>query len=100
MTGDQISEINALGLLMCLGGISLHVALKAMAANDNIPDLSGNDQEISSSGGELRVPLLAEESSFSNHIILDDSDDSDDNSDVLFSVLQRRDNSTYEMEER
>lgn len=98
-TGDQISEINALGLLMCLGGISLHVALKAISANDNIPDLSENDQEISSSSGELRVPLLAEESSFSNHIMLDDSD-SDDNSDVLFSVLQRRDNSTYEMEER
>lgn len=75
------------------------MALKAIAANDNLPELSGSDQENSSSSVELRVPLLAEESSFSNNIILDDSD-SDDNSDVLFSVLQRRDNSTYEMEER
>ncbi|KAL0279805.1 UNVERIFIED_CONTAM: hypothetical protein PYX00_001284 [Menopon gallinae] len=100
-TGDQISEINALGLLLCLGGISLHILNKAITASGNIRDSSSRDQEISVVGGErseLHMPLLAEESSFSSQMILDDSD-SDENSNVLFSVLQRRDNATYETED-
>lgn len=34
--GDQISEINIFGLLFCLGGISFHVALKAIAASNSV----------------------------------------------------------------
>ncbi|KAK6627516.1 hypothetical protein RUM44_009994 [Polyplax serrata] len=99
--GDQISEVNVIGLLLCLGGITFHIILKAIATSD-ITRVPENDQEISfiaGEGQELTTPLLAEEESSFSNMIFDDTD-SDNNSEVLFSVLQRRDNTTYEVEDR
>lgn len=126
--GDQISHINIIGLLFCLGGISLHAALKAIATSNSIngevsltrqqtiiitititiikyieiSDSSESDNEISfiaGEGQELRMPLLAEESSFSNSLVFSESD-SDENSEVLFSVLKSRDKTTYELDDK
>lgn len=79
-----------------------NVSYTYLDKNSQFAEPSENEQEIAFIGGEgqeLRMPLLAEESSFSNGVLFNDSD-SDENSEILFSVLQSRDNSTYETEDK
>jgi hypothetical protein len=100
-TGDQINAVNAVGLFFCLGGIIFHVLHKSVISSRR-NSMSELDEDLFSSKGglkqsdsslDLQVPLLAESSvrfTPSNIYSTDESDE--DSSNVLFSILQRRDN--------
>jgi hypothetical protein len=100
-TGDQMNAVNAVGLFFCLGGIIFHVLHKSVIASRR-NSMSELDEDLFSSKGglkqsdkssDLRVPLLAESSvrfTPGNNYSTDESDE--DSSNVLFSILQRRDN--------
>nr|CAD7575486.1 unnamed protein product [Timema californicum] len=77
-TGDKISVVNLIGLLVCLGGIIVHVVNKLTNTNK---DGTG---EGTKTNFEMRTPLIADA-----HSSGQESDD--DSSTVLFSILQRRD---------
>nr|CAD7410417.1 unnamed protein product [Timema cristinae] len=78
-TGDKISVVNFIGLLVCLGGIIVHVVKKLTKTNKD-----GTETSF-----EMRTPLIADGSVFSTHSSGEESDG--DSSNVLFSILQRRD---------
>lgn len=108
LNGDQLSLMNLLGLIMCLGGIVMHVRTKYVAAKSS--DLSamstisaldkshtvsysnsGNGSGLKSTRAGQSIPLLDS----------DDLADSDSDtlpphhqnaSEVIFDVLKRRDN--------
>lgn len=117
--GDQLSLVNALGLVVCLAGICCHVVhkystltkIQSLAAYDesssdlhlNEASLNGTSTSNTNSGhindyaftatkkhSALTVPLLEETDS-------DDDDDGspngnkDNSSDVIFDILKRRD---------
>jgi hypothetical protein len=100
-TGDRINIINAVGLFFCLGGIAFHVLHKSVIASrrgtmtDLDKGLFNSEGDPKQSGGrsDLRVPLLADSpvGSMSDNIYSTDESD-DDSSNVLFNILQRRDN--------
>lgn len=99
-TGDQMNVINAVGLLFCLGGIVFHVLHKSVIASRSSSRTELDGDLFSSEGdpkqsnsSDLRVPLLAESSvglTSGNIYSTDESDE--DSSNVLFNILQRRDN--------
>ncbi|KAJ8866166.1 hypothetical protein PR048_033690 [Dryococelus australis] len=102
-TGDQLSMVNVVGLLVCLGGILVHVKHKvARAQEEGRTGLGGMDtcdaDCISLDGGvskgsELQVPLLGEDGQGGPPSLHSGDDDSEeDSSTVLFSVLQHWDN--------
>ncbi|CAG2058826.1 unnamed protein product [Timema podura] len=79
-TGDKISVVNLVGLLVCLGGIIVHVVKKLINTNK---DGRGDGTKTSF---EMKTPLMADEAVFSS------GDETDNNSsNVLFNILQRRD---------
>lgn len=99
-TGDQMNIINAIGLFFCLGGIIFHVLHKSAIANRR-SSMAELDEDLFSSEGDptqsnssdLRVPLLAESSvRFTSGNIYSTDESDEDSSNVLFNILQRRDN--------
>lgn len=100
-TGDHMNFINIVGLLFCLGGIIFHVLHKAtiVGRRSNMDELdedsfnSEGDPKPLDNSSDLRVPLLAESSVIFRSGNINSSDESDeDSSNVLFNILQRRDN--------
>nr|CAD7409861.1 unnamed protein product [Timema poppensis] len=77
-TGDKISVVNLIGLLVCLGGIIVHVVQKLTRTNK---DGRGDGTKTNF---EMKTPLIADA-----HSSGDETDD--DSSNVLFSILQQRD---------
>lgn len=106
--GDELSGLNAIGLLVCLGGITLHVIQKILMHKKQMTEnlelhsnsITSNSSTFEDTGG-TNVPLLTEKSTsltnlLSSNFSTDDEDDSKDketNSDVLFDILQRREQS-------
>ncbi|XP_063978558.1 solute carrier family 35 member C2 [Diachasmimorpha longicaudata] len=106
--GDEMSGLNAIGLLVCLGGITLHVIQKILLHKKQMSDnlelhsnsVTSNTSTFDDTGG-TNVPLLNEKSTsltnlLSSNFSTDDEDDfkdKDNNSDVLFDILQRREQS-------
>lgn len=101
-TGDRMNLINVMGLFFCLGGIIFHVLHKSTIASrrSNVNEFDGNlfntegDAKQSDNGLDLRVPLLADSSvMFMSGNIYSTDESDEDSSNVLFNILQRRDNS-------
>lgn len=96
--GDQMTGLNFIGLLMCLGGIILHVVQKILVnKNEAVENLELESKVTSSSskiddGSDLNMPLLTEKStSLRNLLNAEFSSDEDDNSvEILSNILQRR----------
>jgi solute carrier family 35 protein C2 len=100
-TGDHLNIVNAVGLFVCLGGIIFHVVHKSIIASrrnsmaELDEDLSSSERGLkqSDSSSDLRVPLLAESSvRFTPGNIYSTDESDEDSSNVLFNILQRRDN--------
>jgi len=100
-TGDRMNLINVVGLIFCLGGITFHVLHKATTASrrsnmDEFDDDTYNregDPKQSDNSSDVRVPLLAESSVMFMSGNINSTDESDeDSSNVLFNILQRKDN--------
>ncbi|PSN57901.1 hypothetical protein C0J52_00210 [Blattella germanica] len=95
-TGDQMNAINVVGLFCCLGGTLCHVLHKAAVANssrsdEQLQDSLNDDGKTHQS--DARVPLLADSAVMFTSGSINTTDESDeDSSNVLFNILQRRDN--------
>ncbi|KAL1130643.1 hypothetical protein AAG570_011885 [Ranatra chinensis] len=87
--GDEMSRLNAFGLLLCLGGIVCHVVHKA-ARNRSGGGMSGSGGGASSSGVSASAHFLAGDASTTTDEE-DDPRDDDSSTEVLFSVLHSRD---------
>lgn len=101
-TGDRMNLINVVGLFFCLGGIIFHVLHKSTIASrrSDVNEFDGDlfntegDAKQSDNGLDLRVPLLADSSvMFMSGNIYSTDESDEDSSNVLFNILQRRDNS-------
>jgi len=104
LKGDQMTGLNFIGLLMCLGGIILHVVQKVLGSRKKTVDnLELQSKVISNNakredGTDSNVPLLTEKStSLINLLNAEFSSDEDgdlkegDNStQILSDILQRR----------
>ncbi|XP_070148810.1 solute carrier family 35 member C2-like [Polyergus mexicanus] len=104
LKGDQITGLNFIGLLMCLGGIMLHVVQKVLINRKKVVDnLELQSKVISNSakheeGTDSNIPLLTEKStSLMNLLNAEFSSDedgdlkeSDNSSQILSDILQRR----------
>ncbi|XP_046603888.1 solute carrier family 35 member C2 [Neodiprion virginianus] len=103
--GDEMSSLNFVGLLLCLGGIILHSFQKfRMTRKDKIEDLELehnsmlNNRTKSDDGFDTNLPLLSTQKSTSLTNLLNEffSSDEDENkneessSQVLFNILHRR----------
>ncbi|CAD6237241.1 GSCOCG00002211001-RA-CDS [Cotesia congregata] len=101
--GDQISRINFFGLLLCLGGIVLHVMQKILTNKKEIQEnLELHSNSMTTVGSveedmDTNMPLLTERSTSLTNLLNsnfstddDDDKDKDDSSEVLFNILQRR----------
>jgi hypothetical protein len=100
-TGDRMNVVNAVGLFFCLGGIVFHVLHKSFIASrrssmsemDEVLFSSEEGPKQSDSSSDLRVPLLAESSvRFTKGNIYSTDESDEDSSNILFNILQRRDN--------
>ncbi|KAK0088573.1 hypothetical protein PV325_011493 [Microctonus aethiopoides] len=106
--GDQMNLLNFIGLLLCLGGIILHVTQKILTNKKQMVEhLELNTNSITTNGSsvddglETNVPLLTERSTSLTNLLnsnfsTDEEDndrDKDDTSEVLFNILQRREQS-------
>jgi hypothetical protein len=91
--GDHMNMINVIGLFFCLGGIVFHVVHKASIINRKSSEVTQEDREQVLNNSDQRVPLLADSAVMFKVGEIHSSDDSDeDSSNVLFNILQRRDN--------
>jgi len=102
--GDQMTGLNFVGLLMCLGGIILHVVQKILSNRKKVVDNLELQSKVTSSstkheeGTDSNMPLLTEKStSLMNLLNAEFSSDEDvdlregDNStQILSDILQRR----------
>ncbi|XP_026828634.1 solute carrier family 35 member C2 isoform X2 [Ooceraea biroi] len=102
--GDQMTGLNFVGLLMCLGGIILHVVQKVLINRKKTVDNLELQSKVTSSstkreeGTDSNIPLLTEKStSLMNLLNAEFSSDEDvgvrgdDNStQILSDILQRR----------
>jgi hypothetical protein len=100
-TGDHMNLINVVGLFFCLGGIIFHVLHKSTVASrrSDVNEFDGDlftteaDAKQSDNGSDLTVPLLADSSViFMSGKIYSTDESDEDSSNVLFNILQRRDN--------
>lgn len=104
--GDQMSTINMLGLVMCLGGIACHIVHKfsltknvqTVAMNGSLPMTATSNQNHSDGSTKHNVKLNFQSSQHTP--LLESSDEYSDNasddlhqneSEVIFDVLKRRD---------
>lgn len=100
--------LNFVGLLLCLGGIILHVTQKILTNKKQMVEhLELNTNSITTNGSsvddglETNVPLLTERSTSLTNLLNsnfstdeeDNDKDKDDTSEVLFNILQRREQS-------
>lgn len=105
LKGDHISGLNFVGLLLCLGGIILHVIQKVLLNRSKvIESLELSDSSLTSNsskkedGIDANLPLLTQKSSSLINLLTTDftSDEEDDiktkenSSQVLNNILQRR----------
>lgn len=104
LKGDQMTSLNFVGLLMCLGGIILHVVQKVLFNRKKVVDNMELQSKVTSNsakheeGTDSNVPLLTEKStSLMNLLNAEFSSDEDgdlregDNSvQILSDILQRR----------
>jgi len=103
LKGDQVTGLNVIGLLMCLGGIILHVVQKILLNRKKVLD----DMELQSKvvsnnvkheeGTDLNVPLLTEKSTSLMNLLNaefssdeDDLRENDNSIQILSDILQRR----------
>ncbi|KAF7987659.1 hypothetical protein HCN44_003522 [Aphidius gifuensis] len=110
--GDIMTGINFVGLLMCLSGIIVHIIQKIIFTKKKLNEnLELHSNSITSNGTitdysiETNVPLLNDQSTSLKNLLAsnfssddddndnDDSDDKDNTSNVLFNILQRREQS-------
>ncbi|XP_069701737.1 solute carrier family 35 member C2 [Periplaneta americana] len=91
--GDRMNFINVVGLLCCLGGIACHVVHKAVVAGRRSNMDDSLNSKLADSSSDLRVPLLGDSSVMFMAGSINSTDESDeDTSNVLFDIMQRRDN--------
>lgn len=104
LKGDQITGLNFIGLLMCLGGIMLHVVQKVLVNRKKVVDNLELQSKVISNiakheeGTDSNVPLLTEKStSLMNLLNAEFSSDEDgdlkegdNSSQILSDILQRR----------
>lgn len=104
LKGDQMTGLNFIGLLMCLGGIMLHVVQKVLVNRKKVIDNLELQSKVTSNnakheeGTDSNVPLLTEKStSLMNLLNADFSSDEDgdlkegdNSSQILSDILQRR----------
>jgi len=88
--GDQMSFFNAVGLIVCLGGILVHVISKAITpvhseSEEDDKDLYPKDMHMPLLDVSRGV-LLVEDAIGQEDLITTDDDDED----VLFNVVNRR----------
>lgn len=103
--GDHISGLNFIGLLLCLGGIILHVIQKIILHRTKaVESLELNDKSLVNNsskkedGIDANLPLLTQKSSSLINLLTTDftSDEEEDiktkdnSSEVLSNILQRR----------
>lgn len=103
--GDHISGLNFIGLLLCLGGIILHVIQKIILNRTKaVESLELNDKALVNNsskkedGIDANLPLLTQKSSSLINLLTTDftSDEEEDiktkdnSSEVLSNILQRR----------
>lgn len=104
LKGDQMTGLNFIGLLMCLGGIMLHVVQKVLLNRKKIVDNLELQSKVTSNsakhedGTDSNVPLLTEKStSLMNLLNAEFSSDEDgdlregdNSSQILSDIIQRR----------
>lgn len=91
--GDSMSYINVIGLILCVGGISAHVAHKVHTSiKPPSPVRSNPTLREPSLNYEMRAPLLANGAEVASALLISgtEDEDSDENSDILY-VLNHRD---------
>ncbi|XP_018397270.1 PREDICTED: solute carrier family 35 member C2 [Cyphomyrmex costatus] len=104
LKGDQLTGLNFVGLLMCLGGIILHVVQKVLLSRKKAVDNMELQSKVTSNNAkreeetDSNVPLLIEKStSLINLLNAEFSSDedgnvreSDNSTQILSDILQRR----------
>ncbi|XP_029161955.1 solute carrier family 35 member C2-like [Nylanderia fulva] len=104
LKGDQMTGLNSIGLLMCLGGIMLHVVQKVLVNRKKVIDNLELQSKVTSNsakheeGTDSNIPLLTEKStSLMNLLNAEFSSDEDgdlregdNSSQILSDILQRR----------
>lgn len=104
LKGDQMTGLNFIGLLMCLGGIVLHVVQKVLVNRKKMVDNLELESKVTSNsakhedGTDSNIPLLTEKStSLINLLNAEFSSDEDGNlregdnsSQILSDIIQRR----------
>lgn len=104
LKGDQMTGLNFIGLLMCLGGIILHVVQKVLGSRKKTVDNLELQSKVTSNnakredGTDSNMPLLTEKStSLINLLNAEFSSDedgdlreSDNSTQILSDILQRR----------
>lgn len=95
--GDRMSTINVIGLILCVGGISAHVAHKMRTSSKTVsPVRSAPSSDDPGHNYEMRAPLLSNGTEVATAFLMSGSEeeDSDENSDILY-VLSQRDRPTH-----
>jgi len=104
LKGDQLTGLNFVGLLMCLGGIILHIVQKVLLNRKKAIDNMELQSKVASNNvkreeeTDSNVPLLTEKStSLINLLNAEFSSDedgdvreSDNSTQILSDILQRR----------
>jgi hypothetical protein len=104
LKGDQMTGLNFVGLLMCVGGIILHVVQKVLLTRKKVIDNMELQSKTPSNsakheeGTDSNMPLLTEKStSLMNLLNAEFSSDEDgdlkegdNSSQILSDILQRR----------
>ncbi|KAK3932164.1 Solute carrier family 35 member C2 [Frankliniella fusca] len=95
--GDQMSPVNVVGLVLCLGGICAHIAHKIRSSSKSSSPI--RPSPVSNETGhsyEMRTPLLTDGNEITGALLVScsEEDDSDENSDILY-ILNHRDRATH-----
>lgn len=99
--GDQMSGPNFLGLLLCLGGITLHVIRKILVSEKQMAnelELQSNcDKDLKTENAKAsNLPLLMAKSTSLTNLLNggfsseEDDDKNESSSQILFNIVQRR----------
>ncbi|KAL6261413.1 hypothetical protein P5V15_006508 [Pogonomyrmex californicus] len=104
LKGDQMTGLNFIGLLMCLGGIILHVVQKVLFNKKKVDDNLELQSKVTSNNvkheenTDLNIPLLTEKSTSLMNLLNaefssdedDDFKEGDNSTQILSDILQRR----------